>query len=81
MANRYETQRSRNTPPERKPLSVRMPADLFAEVEQYAQDRGVSVTAAISELIGLGLDALEDDFLDDDQDDDQPSEMVVRVPR
>jgi hypothetical protein len=68
---------------ERKAQSVRIPADLMAEVEQYAEERGVSLNAALVELIGLGLDSLDDGFDDDDGDDgdDEPSETVVRVPR
>lgn len=78
---RYERLRAPEKP-QKKSQSVRMPADLFAEVEQYAEERGVSFNAALVELIGLGLDALEDGFVDDDDDgDDEPSEVVVRVPR
>lgn len=40
-----------------KTVSVRLPEDVAARVDQYADERGVSRSEAVRRLIGSGLEA------------------------
>lgn len=42
---------------ERKPLNLRIPADLKARIEEYARQRGISTNAAACVLLREALDA------------------------
>lgn len=39
---------------------MRLPESLLAEVDAYADDNGVTRTAAVETLVGMGLEAAED---------------------